>query len=195
MSLFDSSLCLKICALVLAGSAVACVRPADSLLQTLQDHVDWATLGASGAPTRMDSMPSVTSSGMGCSPARVNRRQPHFNVELPPRKDDRHGVLVVLLPDGSMRIVYVSYNDPDDDEDVILTSSTMDWRKVRTTNRFTLNARSFDAIYPDGSQPRPVFVQPGIYQFVLVNSIDRPLLAVNQDHFRAKAGCVIQWQP
>lgn len=165
------------------------------LLADLQQNFDRATRGAGGASTRMVAVPRENSAGIGCSPARLTRTASNFRIALPSRYVDRKGTLAVIVPDGSLRIVYFAYSGEVSTEEIIIPSRTIDWEIARTRNVFNVDARQFDALEPAEVIPEPLFRETGVYQFAVVNAVDRSLLAVNETPFKVIAGCVVQWNP
>ncbi len=168
--------------------------PTSRLLSTLQKNFDQATRGGPAFQNRMAKMPDNTSAGLICSPARLSKDSPNFRVVLPPRSEDRKGALAVIVPDGSMRIIYTSYGVDTDAEDLIIPSKAIAWESARHRNSFDVNALSFDALVPNESKPKPLFREKGIYQFALMNSIARDLLDFDKHPFWVIGGCVIHWQ-
>lgn len=170
-------------------------RSGKDLLSTLHVNFDLATRGADPRKSRMMDLPRDNSAGLVCNPADLDPDTSTFRIVLPAAPADRKGVLAALTPDGSLRIIYISYGIDTDPEDLIIPSRSIDWERVRTRNDFVADAGEFEALHPDKDRPEPLFRQAGVYQFALVNGIDRELLEVNGAAFWVKAGCVVRWQP
>ena len=100
-----------------------------------------------------------------------------------------------MTPDGSLRIIYISYGIDTDPEDLIIPSRAIDWESVRSRNDFAIDVNKFDALRQGKNAPELLFQQAGVYQFALLNGIDRELLAMNGAAFWVIAGCAVQWQP
>ena len=166
-----------------------------TLLADLQRNFDWATRGASGAKTSMVALPHDNFSGIGCRPARLSPTASNFRIVLPSRYVDRKGTFAVIVPDGSLRIVYFAYSGEVSTEEIIIPSKTIDWEIARTRNVFDVDARQFDALRPEENVSERLFREAGVYQFAVVNAVDRSLLAVNKTPFKVKAGCVVEWNP
>lgn len=166
-----------------------------ALLAQLQTHFDLATQDVDPKWSRMETMPHAHSAGMDCAPARLTAKSTTFQIILPKHQTNRKGVLAVIDPDGDLKILYISYSIDTDPEDLIIPSRAIDWEMARSRNDFTVDARSLDALMVGAERSTRLFLQPGIYQFGLLNSIDRELLKISGDKLRVKAGCVIDWQP
>ena len=166
-----------------------------ALRANLQRNFDSATKGGPKANSRMEKMPSANSAGLICSPARIERNAPTFQLVLPPRSVDREGTLAAIAPDGSLHIIYNSYDDDENSEDLVIPSRSVSWQSARERNSFLVDVRSFDAIAGYDKAPELLFREKGIYQFALMNSDARDLLDENQRPFWVIAGCVVHWEP
>ncbi|MEO6717455.1 MAG: hypothetical protein ABIM50_09445 [Novosphingobium sp.] len=166
-----------------------------TLLATLQRNFALATQGIDGAATRMPTLPDKTNAGIVCLPSRLTANASQFQIILPVRKADRMGTLAVILPDGTMRIIYVGYGAGVNTEDIVIPSETIDWESAKNGSSFAVDARTFNALIPNENEPELLFHEAGIYQFALLNAADRELLEMNHDQFRVKSGCVVEWQP
>lgn len=171
------------------------IASSPQLLQSLQANFDKATLGKSGAQTRMDTMPRNTFAGIVCNPARINSSAPGFRIVLPKRFEDRKGALAAITPAGSLHYVYVSYGIDTDPEDLIIPSQAIDWERARTQNVFQVDANQFDALAREEDMPQRLLREAGVYQFAIINTNDRSLLDINGGRFQVKSGCVVHWQP
>jgi hypothetical protein len=171
------------------------------LLVKLQANFDVATQGdetARGVPkvkSRMIEMPSDNSAGIGCRPANLSRNVSKLNIELPRSQSERNGVFAVIVPDGSLRIIYEAYGDDIESIDLIIPSKTIDWESARDRSSFQVDVRKFNALLPVDVKPSPLFHDAGIYQFALMNFIQRDYPPADNTPFKVKAGCVIHWQP
>ena len=165
------------------------------LLAELQRNFDLATRGASDVQTQMIAVPRQNSAGIECNPARISRAASNFRIVLPNRAAERKGAFAVIVPDGSLRIVYFAYGGDVGTEDIIIPSKIIDWESARTRNIFDVDAKQFDSLRPGKEVPEHLFGNAGIYQFAVVNAVDRSLLAVNKTAFRVVAGCVVEWHP
>lgn len=165
-----------------------------TLRSVLQANFDLASRGGHPRKSRMKNIPRNNSAGLLCSPATLDRNRSAFHIVLPAAPTDRKGILAALAPDGSLRIIYISYGLDTDPEDLIIPSRSIDWERVRTRNQFVVEAREFEALRPGENRPEPLFRQSGIYQFALLNG-DRELLKINRAPFWVVAGCVVRWQP
>ncbi|MBW8754445.1 MAG: hypothetical protein JF595_09880 [Sphingomonadales bacterium] len=166
-----------------------------SLHSVLQANFDVATQGMKPGPSGIVSVPDDNSAGLICSPATLDRKS-SFHLVLPAEPTARKGVLAALTPDGSLRIIYESYGfDNNDTEDLVVPSKAIDWESVRSRNEFTIDVNKFDAFREDKYVSEPLFQQPGIYQFALLNSTDRLLLDANGAALWVIAGCVVRYQP
>ncbi len=139
-------------------------------------------------------MPPDNSTGLICSPETLGRAST-FRMVLPAHPMDRRGVLAALLPDGSLRIIYVSFGADTDIEDLNVPYSSIDWQNVRNRNQFSIGVRDFKVIDPNGDGSTYLFREPGIYQFALLNSADRDLLDAKGAAFWVFGGCVVRYQP
>ena len=169
--------------------------PSSVLRATLQKNFDLATQGASKADSRIAQMPSENSAGLACTPAQINHGAPIFRLDLPPRSIDRKGALAAISPDGSLHIIYISYGEDTDPEDLIIPSKSLDWESAKERGSFFVDARSFDALVGDAKVSKPLFRKEGIYQFALLNSDARDLLELGKMPFWVIAGCVVEWTP
>lgn len=179
----------------LNSASTANRRPTSALRATLQKNFDLATQGASKTDSRMARLPSENSAGLVCTPARINRSAPIFRLDLPPRSADRAGTLAAIAPDGSLHVIYISYGDDTDPEDLIIPSKSLDWDSAKEHGSFSVDARSFDALVGNATNSRPLFREKGIYQFALMNSDARELLEIDKMPFWVIAGCVVEWAP
>ncbi|QGN55558.1 hypothetical protein [Novosphingobium sp. Gsoil 351] len=75
---------------------------------------------------------------------------------------------------------------------IIVPSKTIDWDMARTRNVFDVDTKQFDPLRPEKIVPERLFHKAGIYQFAVVNAVDRSLLAVDKTAFEVKAGCVVE---
>lgn len=116
-------------------------------------------------------------------------------MDLPEATEDRKSVLAVIPPDGVLRIVYIAYGDDTDEEDLIVPSKEIDWRRAKYQRQFTVDAGRFDALSPSADRPSPLFRKAGIYQFGILTTHDRSWPGDNQLPFRVKGGCAVQWAP
>lgn len=164
-----------------------------SLRSALQANFDLATQGKKPGPSGNLTMPHDNSAGLICSPATLDRRST-FRLVLPVVPVDRKGVLAALTPDGSLLTIYTSYSIDTDPEDLIIPSRSIDWESARVRNDFVVDVKTFDALRESKDASEPLFQQPGIYQFALLNG-DRELLENDGAALWVVAGCVVHYQP
>jgi hypothetical protein len=169
--------------------------PTAVLRSILQRNFDLATRGDSKADIHIVQMPSENSAGLACTPARISPDAPAFRLDLPPRRIDREGSLAAISPDGRLHIIYISYGDDTDPEDLIIPSKSLDWESAKESSTYVVDARSFEALMSDAVVSRPLFREKGIYQFALLNSHARDLLELSHTPFWVIAGCVVEWTP
>jgi hypothetical protein len=178
-----------------ANTASPSIGIQSALRATLQKNFDLATKGGPKADSRMAQMPSGNSAGLDCTPARLDRNAHTFQLVLPPRSVDREGTLAAIAPDGSLHIIYISYNGDTDPEDLVIPSKSLDWKLAKERGSFMIDARSFDALLPHKDVSKPLFREEGVYQLALMNSAARDLLASDNSPFWVIAGCVVRWSP
>lgn len=143
----------------------------------------------------MAELPAENSAGIACNPARLNMAKPSFRIALPSRPEDRDAVLAAIVPDGSLRIIYIPYGDEVESFDIITPSKALDWPSAQRHNVFDVDVRSFDALVPDANAPSQLFGEGGIYQFALVDGIPYEIPTRDSKSFQVTAGCVVQWSP
>jgi hypothetical protein len=170
-------------------------QPLVSLRSAMFANFERATRGISGPRVAIAEMTGETSAGIGCSPSRVSKFAPVFQITLPKRFADRRTRFVAITPKGNLHIIYLAYGHGVETVDIIIPSRTIDWERARTRNVFRVDARRFDALRLGATKPSLLFREAGVYQFALVNGIDRSLLEVNGTPFRLIAGCLVHWQP
>ncbi len=185
----------------IANGEQTAIQTGFDLLAALQTNFSIATQGydlTQSVPKfsgRLARMPFVNSSGIECAPAVLTGNGAALEITLPNSASSREGVLAVIIPDGGLRIVYQSYPDELEAIDLIIPSTTIDWMRAKRRPHFLVTVRNFNALVPGEDRPQLLFQEPGIYQFALMNSIDRQLLEANRTPFRVKAGCVVHWNP
>lgn len=169
--------------------------PSAALLATLQNNFDLAIRGAPKAHSRLAEMPVNRSAGIVCSPARINRNSPFLRIVLPPHNENRDGVLAAIVPDGSLRIIYVAYGSDVETVDIIIPSNAIDWESARKFNTFDVDARSFDALVPGAGEPSPLFQEAGVYQLALMDSFPYEIPTRGEGPYTIRTGCVLHWNP
>ena len=140
-------------------------------------------------------MPASNSAGIVCSPASIDTLRPSLQIVLPPRKAERDGVLAAIVPDGSLRIIYIAYGSDVETADIIIPSDAIDWESAKKFNVFDVDGRSFDALVPDAIAPSPLFQPAGVYQLALMDGFPYEIPTRDKKRFRIKAGCVVHWSP
>ena len=168
---------------------------ANALRDTLQRNFDLATLGAPKEQSRMAKMPYGNLAGLICSPSQLDRNRPTFQIELPPLRQDRDGFLAAIAPDGSLHEIYSGYVDDTDPEDLIIPSIALNWEDAKKNSKFMIDARTFDALAPNQTVSKRLFLDEGIYQFALMNANARGRPDMGDKPFWVIAGCVVSWQP
>jgi hypothetical protein len=171
------------------------VQPSSALLAVLQTNFERATRWGPASQRRLTRMPESGNAGLVCTPGHLDRNKPIFRLILPQRVEEREGTLAIIVPDGSLRFVYVSDVGDAIQRDLISQSNTIEWDSAKRSDTFSVDTRSFQAMESEEGTPKPVFREAGIYQIALVNSLDGELLAANRTPFQLLAGCVVHWQP
>ena len=143
----------------------------------------------------MADMPSNNFAGIGCHPANLTKYAINIRVTLPQDISAREGVLAVIVPDGSLRIIYESYPDDVESIDLLIPSKSIDWMNVRNRRDFVIDARAFDALLPIEDRPSLLFRQAGTYQFALISHLRRSIDLNDDRPVEFKAGCVVHWSP
>ena len=151
-------------------------------------------MGANPQQSKMTIKPKGNAAGIACDPATLAGNTARFRMVLPRSFADRNTALTALAPDGRLWIVYLSYGPDTDPEDLIIPSRSIDWERARTRNDFVVNVSAFEALRYNESVPELLFKQAGVYQFALINEVDRELLD-DGTPFRVIAGCVVHWSP
>lgn len=169
-------------------------QPHNALRATLQSNFDLATRSEDPPRSGITAMPRDNGAGLICSPDTLGPAST-FRMVLPAHPRDRRGVLAALPPDGNLRIIYVSYGADTDIEDLNVPYSSIDWQIVQTRNQFSVGVKDFKVIDPNSDGLAYLFREPGIYQFALLNSVNRDLLDAKGAAFWVIAGCVVRYQP
>jgi acyl transferase domain-containing protein len=176
-------------------------QPRSALLATLQANFGLAMQGddaLQGAPkqkTRMAEMPQINAAGIACNPARLTAGAPGLRIDLPARASQHRVFLAAIVPNGSSRIIYISYGEDVESIDLIIPSKTIDWQNARKRRRFDVDAKTFDALVPGEDKPRPLFEEAGIYQLALISNDASEHQNASERRHQVLAGCVVHWQP
>jgi hypothetical protein len=165
------------------------------LLATLQKNFNQAIQGSSKDQVDMVEMPARNSAGIVCGPAVINGKRPSFRIVLPSRLEDRDAVLAAIVPDGSLRIIYIAYGRDVEKVDIIIPSNAIDWESAQKFTTFDVDARSFDALVPDANASSRLFEGAGVYQLALMSGFPNEIPSKGETPFRVTAGCVVHWSP
>lgn len=177
------------------------LRTDSTLLATLQTNFTIGTRGyeltqgTAKYGSRMDKISGENSAGIRCKPINLDLKSSKIAIELPHERSSRRGVLAVIVPDGSLRIVYQSYPDDVESIDLIIPSKSIDWMSAWRGSAFMVDARAFEALMPGESRPRPLFQEAGVYQFGLLNDVPDSFSINDDAPVKVIAGCVVHWQP
>lgn len=182
------------------GAAAARTAPGTTdgtaaLLSRLQRNFDRATRGERGAAVAMAAVPDPAGAGMTCTPARLSPDRPDLSIDLPTDLAARRNVLAVITPERGLQVIYEPYSDAVEAGDLVIPDHNLSWERARANSHFAVRTDALDAVRPGGDEPFGVFLEPGVYQFALINGTDRALLDANRTAFRVVAGCTVAWTP
>jgi hypothetical protein len=135
--------------------------------------------------------------GMACTPAAISSGAPSLTIKLPADVAARRHPFAVLTPGGKLYEIYTPYGDDTESGDLLVPSDAISWELARNRADFAITAADLSAMELGKDQPMGVFVEAGIYQFALVNMIDKGLLSGpgGPGRVRAFAGCTVRWMP
>jgi hypothetical protein len=168
---------------------------AGPLLSRLQTNFNHSTRAANKIGNTMAHRPTQMSAGIECTPSLIRKIDQKLVIVMPKQAYKREGVFAVITPSGEMWEIYSSYNGEVEAIDLIVPSRTIDWYLASTRNRFSSVVDKFEALRPGHVKGQPLFRQPGVYQFGLMNGSDREHLEMLKTDFRVKAGCVVEFRP
>jgi len=137
-----------------------------------------------------------TSFGMSCAPSVVSDEKRNFEILLPADKAERSHPLAVITPGGRIYELYTPYGSDVEAEDISAPSLAISWQKAATQNKFNLSIEELSGIEVGKDEPFGIFVEEGVYQFALVNSIQRDLIKANstKPEVTVFAGCAMQFK-
>jgi hypothetical protein len=137
-----------------------------------------------------------TSFGMSCAPNLVSDEKRNFKIVLPTDKAERSHPLAVITPGGRIYELYTPYGPDVESEDISAPSLAISWQKAATENEFNLSIEELSGIEVGKDEPFAIFVEEGVYQFALVNSIQRDLIKANatKPEVSVFAGCAMQFK-
>ncbi len=173
--------------------AAVVATPRSDLQTQIEARFDAAINGSTVAPAT----PTEAAFDMTCTPGAISSGAPSLTITLPADVAARRHPFAVLTPGGKLYEIYTPYGAETESGDLLVASDAISWELARNRAEFAITAPQLSAMEMGKDQPMGVFVEAGIYQFALVNTIDRGLLTGpgGAGRVRAFAGCTVRWTP